>query len=374
MIKLLAKIFLLILSIVSATVIWQQSLLMVLALNRIDPLPETHIMVAEKRYAEASDFLSFFMEYDYVNQNQEAQSLYQEISTKRESWDYLIKKLVEGLFSGTSDEMIGQIAGVATDFIVIGDLRDIAKQGFYLAKGEEVDEVLVALSAIGIAATGAQIVSGAATVASKGVTAPTVVGTTVTKSSLIALKTARKLGKFPAWLSKTIIKTAKSIKQTKSLGNLTSIFGDVSALAKTSGGFYLMSKAKDAASLSRMANFAKTFGPQSSTMYHIGGGLAVKVAQQAGTIGIGTIKYAATFGQTGLRILDKVGVLKFTKFASRSLKMGYKGDVCKLLAMLLLMLPIWSLYLITLFGVIIWVPWHAVSRLGNRSSSNVAHH
>ena len=79
-------------------------------------------------------------------------------------------------------------------------------------------------------------------------------------------------------------------------------------------------------------------------------------------------------GPMGFSNLDKVGVLKFTKFASRSLKMGYKGDVCKLLAMLLLMLPIWSLYLITLFGVIIWVPWHAVSRLGNRSSSNVAHH
>lgn len=372
MIKLPVKLFILLLALVSGTVLWQQTQLMVLALTHIDPLLETHAMIAEERYAEASDYLGFFLEYDYVNQNQDAQSLYQDISAKRESWDYQLKKLGEGLLSGTSDETIGQVAGVATDLFAIGDLRDIAKQGLNLAKGEEVDKVLVALATIGIVATGAQVLSGAGTVASGGAAAPTVVGTTITKSGLIALKTARKLGKLPAWLSKTIIKTAKSIKQTKSLGNLTSILGDVSTLAKTKGGFNLLSKAKDAAALSRMANFAKTFGSQSATMYHIGGGLAVKVAQQAETIGIGTIKYAATFGQTGLRVLDKVGALKFTKIASRSSKMAYKGDIFKLLARLLLMLPIWSLYLISLFGVIIWVPWHAVSRLGNRSSSKVA--
>ncbi len=367
MIKFAGKLIILVFSIVSVGVLWQQTELMVLALSRIDPLPESYALVAKEHYAEAADYLGFFMEYDYVNQNPEAASLFQDISNKRESWDYQLKKLGEGLLSGTSDESIGQVAGVATDLFVIGDLRDISKQGLNLAKGEEVDKVLVALATIGIVATGAQVLSGAGTVASGGAAAPTVIGTTITKSGLIALKTARKLGKLPAWLSKTIIKTAKSIKQTKNFGNLNTILVDVSTLARTSGGFHLMSKAKDAASLTRMANFAKTFGSQSATLYHIGGGLAVKVAQQAGIIGVQTIKYAATFGQTGLGILDKVGAIKFTKIASRSSKMAYKGDVFKMLAKILLMLPIWSLYLITLLGVIIWVPWHAFSRLGKAS-------
>jgi hypothetical protein len=362
-IKLIFKLFLLFLSMVSVAVLWQQSLLMVFALSRIDPLPETLIMVDEENYAEAASYLGFFMEYDYVNQNPEAQSLYQDIATTRDSWIYQLKKLGEGLFSGTSDETIGQVSGIVTDLFVIGDLRDITIEGVHLAKGEEVDEVLVALATIGIVATGAQVASGAGTIASGGAAAPTVVGTTISKSGLIALKTARKLGKLPAWLGKTIIKTAKTVKETKSIRSLSQILGDVSTLSKTNGGFQLMSKAKDAASLTRMANFAKTFGSQSATIYRIGGDIAVKTGQQAKRIGIPTIKYAATFGQTGLRILDKVGAMKFTKIASRSSKMLYKADAFQLLAKLLLMLPIWSLYLIIILGSIVWIPWRRLFHL-----------
>lgn len=48
------------------------------------------------------------MDNDYVNQNPEAQQLYQEISQKRSSWEYQLFKLGEGVIFGTSDEVIGQ--------------------------------------------------------------------------------------------------------------------------------------------------------------------------------------------------------------------------------------------------------------------------
>ncbi|XGA81786.1 hypothetical protein OR573_04035 [Halomonas sp. CH40] len=81
---------------------------------------------------------------------------------------------------------------------VIGDVRDLANQGVNLTQGEEVDEMMVALASLGVLATGAQVVSGLGAAASGGAAAPAVAGTTVAKSSLITLKTARRLGQLPA--------------------------------------------------------------------------------------------------------------------------------------------------------------------------------
>ncbi|UJS24396.1 hypothetical protein [Thiothrix winogradskyi] len=366
MFKLPFKLALLMLAVVSAGILWQQTQLLVLALTRIDPLPDARAMLAEERYAEAADYLSFFMNYEYVSQNSEAQSLYQEISSKRESWSYQLDKLGEGLLSGTSDETIGKVAGVATDFFVIGDIRDLAEQGVNLAQGEEVDEILVALATLGVVASTAQVASGAGTVATGGVAAPSVVGSTVVKSGLIALKTAKKLGKLPPWLGKTIVKTAKTAKQSKSLEELTGFIGDVNSLANTRGGFKLIGNAENAADLRRMAKFADAFGSHSATIYHIGGSVAVDVAQRSDKLGNETIKLATTFGQGGLKLLDDVGALKFTKFASRGTKIAYKGDFFDLLVKLLLMVPTWLLYFFVIFGAVVWIPRRMFSALGRQ--------
>ncbi len=362
MIKLLVKLGILILATISVSVLWQQAQLSVLALSRIDPIPATRVMVSKEHYAEAADYLGFFMGYDYVSQNPEAQLLYRDISNKRESWRYQANKLAEGLVAGTSDEAIGKATGVATDFLVIGDLRDLAKQGVKHTKGEETDKVLVALASLGVIATGAQIASGIGTVATGGVATPTVVGATAAKSSLVALKIARKLGKLKPWLGEAIIKSGKIAKETKSLTTLSGVLGDVSTLSKTRGGCNLLSKTQDTASLKRMATFAETFGSNSATLYHIGGDQVVNAAQQAGKTGKDMIKLAATFGQNGLRTLDKMGAVNFVKYSARASKMVYKGDFFRWLAGLLLMVPTWVLYMTVALGSVIWLPWHHLFR------------
>lgn len=366
MIKLFIKLIMLVLAVVSAVVLGQQAQLSFLVLSRVDPLPEIRTMLAQERYAEAGEYLSFFMDYDYVNQNPEAQHLHKEISTQRSEWTYQLGKLSEGLLSGSSDETIGQAASVAADFFVIGDIRDLAKQGVNLARGEEVDQVLVALSTLGVIATAAQVASGAGTVASAGAAAPAVAGASVAKSGLVALKTARRLGSLPAWLSKKIVTEAKVAQQSKSLVAFSGLLTDVNTLAKTRGGFKLMGQAKNAGELRSMAKFADAFGAQSAAMYRVGGKWAVDVAQRSEKLGKETIKYAATFGRGGLKLLDKVGAVKFTKIASRSSKMAYKGDILQMLIKRLLMLPAWLLYLIIICGVVVWMPWRMLAVLNKR--------
>lgn len=110
------RILLLILGCVAAGVLWQQAQLSVLALSRIDPVPEARAMVAEERYADAGDYLAFFLDYDYVRENPAAQALHAEIEEVRNSVAYQASKLGEGLLAGTSDETIGKTPASSPTF------------------------------------------------------------------------------------------------------------------------------------------------------------------------------------------------------------------------------------------------------------------
>ncbi|NEX23509.1 hypothetical protein G3480_25050 [Thiorhodococcus mannitoliphagus] len=362
MIKLISKLAFLFIAIIAAGVLWQRAQLSALALTRIDPVPETRQLVDQERYAEAADYLGFFMDYPYVQANPAAQALQQEIETVRGSLSYQASKLGEGLLAGTSDETVGQAAGVVTDLFVIGDLRDLTKQGINWARGEETDEVVAALATIGVVATAAQVVSGVATVGTAGAAAPSVAATTAVKGGTTILKAARKLGKLPPWLGKALVKSAKTVKQTRSLDSVAELFGNVYKLAKTRGGMQLLSKTRDAASLKRMAAFAETFGQHSATLYRIGGDTVLKTARRAGELSQDTIKLAATYGKQGLRTLDKMGALKFTKYTARASKIAVKGDLMRLIARWLLQLPTWALYAIVGLGIAVWVPWQRLRR------------
>ncbi|NCA71755.1 MAG: hypothetical protein EOM91_17090 [Sphingobacteriia bacterium] len=352
------RILLLILGCVAAGVLWQQAQLSVLALSRIDPVPEARAMVAEERYADAGDYLAFFLDYDYVRENPAAQALHAEIEEVRNSVAYQASKLGEGLLAGTSDETIGKTAGLITDFFVIGDLRDLARQGSQWARGEEVDEVIAALAAIGAVATAAQVATAAATVGTAGAAAPTAAASTAAKGSVSLLKAAQKLGKLPPWLGKTLIKHAKTVKQTKSLDAVSDLFGDVYRLAGTRNGLSLLSTTTDAASLQRMAKTAESFGDSTATLYRIGGKTFLKTADRAGELGAESIKLASTYGGAGLRLLDRIGPTSFIKYSARASKIAYKGDVFDLVARFLAFLPAWLLYLLVGLGALAWIPWH----------------
>ena len=374
MIRLGTKIFITALGCVAVYVLFAEQELQLAALSRVQPLPQARALVDEERYAEAADYLRFFMQYDYVRENPEAVTLFESTNAKRTGWLYQASKLVEGVLEGTSDETVGQAAGIATDFLVIGDIRDLTAQGINWSTGEKVDPVVMALSTLGLLATTAQVVSVAATVPTGGAAAPTVVGATVAKSGIVLLKAARKLGKLPPWLGKTFVKAAQTVASTKSFASLSDTFSDVSKLAKTRGGFHLLSESTDAASLRRMATFAEQFGEDTATLYRLGGKAAVKAAQRTGELGKDAIKLAATYGQEGLRMLDRWGATKFLKVSSRGAKIAYKGDLFRLTARLMFdVVPRWMLFVLLALGVGIWVPWkHVVARVQAGPSKQIS--
>lgn len=353
MIKLGCKIFLLTLGLLSAAVLWQHAQLSALALARIDPLPEARELLSAQRYAEAEEYLGFFMEFNYVNQTPEAQGLYAEIQEKRTSWLYQFSKLKEGMLTGTSDEISGLTVGVATDFLIVGDLRDLTLEGIKLARGEETDQVLAALASLGVAASVAQFATGTATVGTGGAASPGFVVSTAAKAGLSATKFARKAGKLPKWLAELVTKSASNPKEAR---HVLGVMGDVGTVARTRGGLNMLSTTTDAESLARTSSFVKVFGSQSSALYKIGGDAALGLAHRAPELGQDTIKFAATFGKGGLRLLDKVGAAKFVKLTARGSKLIYSGDLVKLLLSLLVKAPSWLLAFFVALGVFVCIP------------------
>ena len=77
------KLAVLLVALVAMSVLWQRTTFLLMALTRIDPLSETHALVEEERYAEAAEYLGFFIGYDYVGNDPAAQSLYQSIEEQR---------------------------------------------------------------------------------------------------------------------------------------------------------------------------------------------------------------------------------------------------------------------------------------------------
>ncbi len=346
------KVGLLILAISAASILWSQTQLTILAMAKINPVPETRQLVSEKRYAEAANYLNFFMAYDYVKDDPDARSLHADIKGIRNGLFYKIKKFVGGIMLGTSDELSGQIAGVIMDLFVIGDIRDLARQSFKWLKGDDPDEVIIALASIGTVASMVQVSTGGASTAVKG--------------STIILKIARKRDKLPTWLIKWIPEAAATVTKTKKLDSVTDLFGDVYSLAKVNGGINLLETTTDATSLKRLARVADTFGDQTGTLYRLGGDTFLDVAQKAKDLGTDTIKLAATYGREGLLVLDKVGAINFVKYSARGSKMVYKGDVIIILARLLAHLPQWLLAMLVAVGIWAWLPWQTLFRLSQR--------
>ena len=377
MIRLGTKLLITALGCVALYVLFAELELQLAALSRVQPLPQARALVDEGRYAEAADYLGFFMQYDYVRENPEAVTLFESTKAKRAGWLYTASKLVEGVLQGTSDENVGKVAGIATDFLVIGDIRDLTVQGINWSTGEKVDPVVIALSTFGLLATGAQYASAGAIVGTDGAAAPAAAPAffvaTVAKSVIVFLKVALNLGNLPPWLGKTIVKEAKIVASTKNFASLSDTFSDVSKLAKTRGGFHLLSESTDAASLRRMATFAEQFGEDTATLYRLGGKAAVEAAQRTGELGKDAIKLAATYGQEGLRMLDRWGATKFLKVTSRRAKIAYKGVWFRLLARLMSHVPRWMLFVLLALGVGIWVPWkHVVARVQAGPSKQIS--
>ncbi len=69
-------------------------------------------------------------------------------------------QLASGFFTGEADSLAGLTGAVASDLTVIGDVRDISREGPAMVAGEPYNEIILGLSVVGVGVTGTTIATG----------------------------------------------------------------------------------------------------------------------------------------------------------------------------------------------------------------------
>src|ERR1700678_1736044 len=121
------------------------------------------------------------------------------------STSHFAKRFATGLVTGNADDVASMSGTVAGDLFVLGDIRDVVREGKHLAMGEDTDRVVLGLAAAGLPVT-------AATYVSTGGVAPV-------RAGLTLVKDARKVGRLGEGLTEWAGRSARDLVDTPMLQN-----------------------------------------------------------------------------------------------------------------------------------------------------------
>ncbi|MBK3666067.1 hypothetical protein JJE66_33205 [Bradyrhizobium diazoefficiens] len=121
------------------------------------------------------------------------------------STSHFAKRFATGLVTGNADDFASLSGTVAGDLFVIGDIRDVVREGKHLAMGEDTDRLILGLATAGLAVT-------AVTYVSAGGAAPV-------RAGLTLVKDARKVGRLGEGLAAWAGRSARDVVDTPMLQN-----------------------------------------------------------------------------------------------------------------------------------------------------------
>jgi hypothetical protein len=121
------------------------------------------------------------------------------------STSHRAKRFATGLVTGNADDVASLSGTVAGDLFVLGDIRDVVREGKHLAMGEDTDRLVLGLAAVGLVVT-------AATYVSVGGAAPV-------RAGLTMVKDARKVGRLGEGLTEWAGRSARDMVDMPVLQN-----------------------------------------------------------------------------------------------------------------------------------------------------------
>ncbi len=293
-------------------------------------------LMAEGRYAEAQETVAFALAQD--TPSAELERLAVEIATHRADPAYRLEQVLAGITTGTAAEIEGQVAGVVTDLPpLVGDLRDLVREGWRVVAGEEADEVIVALSALGLMTSLSPPLKG----------------------GLGVLKGARRLRLLPPWLVKELIGLGRELPGNRSLEPLRRLLGPVTTLVEQVGladALRLLSRTTSRDSLAELVFLARVFGRDTGSLVRLGGETVIRASQHLTRGGPEWLERASLYGPEGVKALVRWGPGRFgllLHLAKVVYRQPWLGTLCRGL----LNLPRWGWLLLTSVGIMGWRPW-----------------
>jgi hypothetical protein len=159
---------------------------------------------------------------------------------EQRSATHLTTRFATGFLTGDTDDVASFSGTVAGDLFVFGDIRDVFVQGKRLAVGEEADQLVLGLAAVGLVVT-------AGTYASLGTASPARAGLTLFKG---ARKTARLSAGLTDWARRSAIEVVDSRMLRQAVTNASAMrpmqsLGAVKAAVRTEKAGLLVAAVKD---------------------------------------------------------------------------------------------------------------------------------
>ncbi|WP_293388057.1 hypothetical protein [Nevskia sp.] len=257
------------------------------ALADYDPLAGAEVERAAGHFSEALMIIDAGLETSDDEQRPALLAAQAQIVAER---DAVLRRLTEagrGALTGQGDSTEALAGAVAADLLVIGDVRDLLIQGAKALRGEDSDEVIVALSALGLATT---IAPGA-------------------DAGVALMKFARRAGALSETFAKTLLRLGRRAFETGKTDELLAVAGDVSRLserARPAAALRILRPIDDPQMLNRVANLAERPGgslalwlsPARSTAW-------LKLSGEA--VGERWLLKAARKGEAGIEFLGRRG-------------------------------------------------------------------
>lgn len=268
------------------------------ALPDIDLAAEVRTLGAQGRLAEAIALADAGLDQPDSPQHAPLRAERDRLAAEQASWIRKAKEVGLGAITGRGDSLERLLGAVGADFFILGDVRDLFLQGAELSAGNDPDELIIALSAAGLATTLAPEIDWVPSL----------------------LKAAKKAGA----LSKPLESAFLGIIRSGDKAAAAAVCADVGTLARSlspGGALRLIRHADNPADLRALAAFAERHGSRATLALHSSGQAALPLLRAADEPAQAALlaaarkgppgsEWARTFGRVAFKPHPILGVLK----------------------------------------------------------------
>ena len=285
-----------------------------------DYLHEVRELQANGRLDEAEHLADWVLSGSSITNRHEVSAVREKVNRRRTALWRRTKRVVKGFVvgDGASVEELG--GAVISDFLLWGDIRDLAKQGYNKVAGKEADPVVTALAAIGVCTS----------VASFWVADPAECAEVAADASFSFLKTLRKMGQLSNKFCGVIVtvggESVKAKSASKGLKELVvgtkGLFDGVGAARAAT----VMKHIDDVDSLKAVSKMAKQTAEPTMIIVRAHGVDGIKTLGKLADAEKGAVilEKAARKGAPGLKKL-----MAYVKYGARAGKAFRHGNIQK---------------------------------------------
>lgn len=179
----------------------------------VDPMDSALALAAEERWAEARLMAEFISHRPELGDTNAAEELAAEADEQLSSFWSRAERFAHGAVTGEPTDLASMLGSLSLDLFVVGDIRDLAVQGWKEFSYGTGDSLILALSAVGLGTTLAPHIDWAPAL----------------------LKALRRTGALTERFAKALTRTGRQALQTGDYGKLSRTVADFGGAARRLG-------------------------------------------------------------------------------------------------------------------------------------------